>query len=44
MFLLMVVLGFSIAELCWLLMSSLTNPHSLLLENHELTNMLGVFY
>jgi uncharacterized membrane protein (DUF373 family) len=43
MFLLMVVLGFSMVELCWLLMSSLTNPHPLLLENHELTNVLGVF-
>jgi uncharacterized membrane protein (DUF373 family) len=43
MFLIMVVLGFSMVELCWLLMSSLTNPHPLLLENHELTNVLGVF-
>jgi uncharacterized membrane protein (DUF373 family) len=43
MFLLMMVLGFSIVELCWLLMSSLTNPHPLLLENYELTNVLGVF-
>jgi uncharacterized membrane protein (DUF373 family) len=43
MFLLMVVLGFSIVELCWLLVTSLTNPPPLLLENHELTNVLGVF-
>ena len=26
---LLVVLGFSIVELCWLLISSLTNPHPL---------------
>ena len=43
MFLLMVVLGFSIMELCWLLVTNLTNPPPLLLENHELTNVLGVF-
>jgi uncharacterized membrane protein (DUF373 family) len=43
MLLLMVVLGFSIAELCWLLVTSLNNPPPLLLENHELTNLLGVF-
>jgi uncharacterized membrane protein (DUF373 family) len=43
MLLLMIVLGFSIIELCWLLVLSLTNPPPLLLENHELTNLLGVF-
>jgi len=43
MILLMFVLGFSIVELCWLLVISLNNPPPLLLENHELTNLLGVF-
>lgn len=43
MLLLMVVLGFSIVELCWLLVVNLTNPPPMLLENHELTNVLGVF-
>jgi uncharacterized membrane protein (DUF373 family) len=43
MVLLMIVLGFSIVELCWLLLTSLNNPPPLLLENHELTNLLGVF-
>jgi uncharacterized membrane protein (DUF373 family) len=43
MLLLMIVLVFSIIELCWLLVLSLTNPPPLLLENHELTNLLGVF-
>jgi len=43
MILLMIVLGFSIVELCWLLVLSLKNPPPLLLENHELTNLLGVF-
>jgi uncharacterized membrane protein (DUF373 family) len=43
MLLLMVVLGFSIVELCWLLVINLTNPPPMLLENHELTNVLGVF-
>jgi uncharacterized membrane protein (DUF373 family) len=43
MLLLMIVLGFSVVELCWLLVISLTNPPPLLLENHELTNVLGVF-
>jgi uncharacterized membrane protein (DUF373 family) len=43
MILLMIVLGFSIVELCWLLVISLNNPPPLLLENHELTNLLGVF-
>ncbi|WAC03984.1 MAG: phosphate-starvation-inducible PsiE family protein [Methanoregula sp.] len=43
MLLLMVVLLFAIGELCYLLISSLTNPPPMLLENHELTNVLGVF-
>jgi uncharacterized membrane protein (DUF373 family) len=43
MLLLMIVLGFSIVELCWLLVINLTNPPPMLLENHELTNVLGVF-
>jgi uncharacterized membrane protein (DUF373 family) len=43
MILLMIVLGFSIVELCWLLVTSLNNPPPMLLENHELTNLLGVF-
>jgi uncharacterized membrane protein (DUF373 family) len=43
MLLLMIVLGFSIVELCWLLVINLTNPPPMLLENHELTNLLGVF-
>jgi uncharacterized membrane protein (DUF373 family) len=43
MLLLMIVLGFSLVELCWLLVVNLTNVPPLLLENHELTNLLGVF-
>jgi uncharacterized membrane protein (DUF373 family) len=43
MLLLMIVLGFSIIELYWFLVLSLTNVPPLLLENHELTNLLGVF-
>lgn len=43
MLLLMIVLGFSIVELCWILVINLTNPPPMLLENHELTNVLGVF-
>ncbi len=43
MLLLMIVLGFSIVELCWLLVINLTNSPPMLLENHELTNVLGVF-
>jgi uncharacterized membrane protein (DUF373 family) len=43
MLLLMVVLLFAIGELCYLLIMSLTNPPPMLLENHELTNVLGVF-
>ena len=42
--LLMVVLVFAVGELVWLLITNLTNgPLLLLLENHELTNVLGVF-
>jgi uncharacterized membrane protein (DUF373 family) len=40
---LMVVLVFAIGELAWVLISSLANPPPLLLENHELTNVLGIF-
>jgi len=40
---LMVVLSFAIVELGWVLISNLTNPPALLLENHELVNVLGVF-
>jgi uncharacterized membrane protein (DUF373 family) len=43
MVLLMIMLAFSIVELCWLLVTNLTNPPPLLLENHELTNVLGGF-
>jgi uncharacterized membrane protein (DUF373 family) len=43
MVLLMVVVVFSLLELCWLLVVSLSNPPPLLLENHELTNVLGAF-
>jgi uncharacterized membrane protein (DUF373 family) len=43
MLLLIIVLGFSLVELCWLLVVNLTNVPPLLLENHELTNLLGVF-
>jgi uncharacterized membrane protein (DUF373 family) len=43
MLLLTIVLGFSLVELCWLLVVNLTNVPPLLLENHELTNLLGVF-
>ena len=41
--LLMVVLCFAVGELVWVLFSSLSNPPPLLLQNHELTNVLGVF-
>jgi uncharacterized membrane protein (DUF373 family) len=42
--LLMVVLVFAVGELVWLLITNLTNgPLLLLLENKELTNVLGVF-
>jgi uncharacterized membrane protein (DUF373 family) len=43
MFLLMVVLLFALGELCNLIIVNLTNPPPGLLENHELTNVLGVF-
>jgi uncharacterized membrane protein (DUF373 family) len=43
MVLLMAVLGFSLVELCYLLATNLTNPPPFLLENHELTNVLGGF-
>jgi uncharacterized membrane protein (DUF373 family) len=41
--LLMVVLCFAVGELVWVLLLNLSNPPPLLLENHELTNVLGVF-
>ncbi|MCX6697992.1 MAG: phosphate-starvation-inducible PsiE family protein [Methanoregula sp.] len=41
--LLMVVLCFAVGELVSVMFSSLTNPPPLLLQNHELTNVLGVF-
>ena len=41
--LLMVVLCFAVGELVWVLFLSLSNPPPLLLQNHELTNVLGVF-
>ena len=41
--LLMVVLVFAMGELFWVLITSLTNFPPLLLENRELTNVLGVF-
>jgi uncharacterized membrane protein (DUF373 family) len=40
---LMVVLVFAVGELAWLLIVNLANPPLLLLENHELTNVLGAF-
>jgi uncharacterized membrane protein (DUF373 family) len=41
---LMVVLVFAVGEMAWELISSLTNPPlPLLLDNHELTDVLGVF-
>lgn len=43
MVLLMVVVVFSLIELCWLLVVSLANPPPMLFENHELTNVLGAF-
>ena len=44
MVLLMVVLLFALGELCNLIIVNLTNPPQMgLLENHELTNILGVF-
>jgi uncharacterized membrane protein (DUF373 family) len=40
---LMVVLTFAVVELGWVLFSNLFNPPVLLLENHELVNVLGIF-
>lgn len=40
---LMVLLAFAIIELGWTLVSDLLNPPFLLLENHELITVLGVF-
>ena len=41
--LLMVVLVFAVGELAWLLITNLGNYPILLLDNHELTNVLGAF-
>jgi len=41
--LLMVVLVFAVCELFWMLFTNLANGPVLLLENHELTNVLGAF-
>jgi uncharacterized membrane protein (DUF373 family) len=41
--LLIVVLAFAVGELVWVLFTNLTNFPPLLLENHELTTVLGVF-
>lgn len=43
MLLLMVVLLFAIGDLCYLLIMNLTNIPPMLLENHELTHVLGGF-
>jgi len=40
---LIVLLLFAIAELAWTLFTNLTNIPFLLLENHELVSILGVF-
>ena len=40
---LMIVLSFAIVELGWIMFTSLINPPVLILENHELVNVLGVF-
>jgi uncharacterized membrane protein (DUF373 family) len=40
---LVVLLVFAIAELAWNLFQNLTNVPPLLLENHELVSILGVF-
>ena len=40
---LMVVLVFAVGELAWLLITNLNNAPLLLLEKHELTNVLGAF-
>ncbi|MFA6362847.1 phosphate-starvation-inducible PsiE family protein [Methanoregula sp.] len=41
--LLVIVLIFALGEMFWYLWTSLTNYPPLLLENHELTSVLGVF-
>lgn len=38
-----IVLTFAVVELGWLLITNLFNPPILLLENHELVNVLGSF-
>jgi uncharacterized membrane protein (DUF373 family) len=43
MVLLMVVLLFALGELCYLIIGNLTDAPPGLLQNHELTNILGVF-
>lgn len=40
---LMIVLSFAVVELGWVLFLDLSNPPALLLENHEMVNVLGVF-
>jgi len=40
---LIVVLVFAVGELAWLIVINLANTPPLLLENHELTNVLGAF-
>jgi uncharacterized membrane protein (DUF373 family) len=40
---LMVVLTFAVVELGWVLFNNLFNPPILLLENHEMVVVLGVF-
>jgi uncharacterized membrane protein (DUF373 family) len=43
MIMLMIVLVAAMGELAWLLVTSLTNEPSYLLENHELVAVLGAF-
>jgi uncharacterized membrane protein (DUF373 family) len=40
---LILVLVFAVGELAWLLITNLTNTPILLLESHEMTNVLGAF-
>lgn len=40
---LMFVLLFAVGELAWVFISSVADPPFLILENHDLTNVLGVF-
>jgi len=40
---LILVLVFAVGELAWLIVINLSNTPPLLLENHELTNVLGAF-